>query len=260
MAVVAVADGFLGRWAKRKAAVREGKVVAEVVAPKEAPPPQPSPGGGGSKAGRPSSPQPSAASGRGSKTTPDIAGAGVAASDELLPPPLGVGGGGGTARHEASGSANAEPPPDPTPTLEDTHSLTADSDFARYTRPDVSPAVRNAAMKKLFSDPHFNVMDRLDTYIDDYSLPDPIPPDMLRKLMSAPVLNLFAAKEEDSAPKDPEARDVADAPAPDSVAQSGTAGPGGQAVPPAADAHADPDLRLQQDHAAGPEGPGHGDR
>ena len=31
-------------------------------------------------------------------------------------------------------------------------------------------------MKKLFSDPHFNVMDGLDTYIDDYGKPDPIPP------------------------------------------------------------------------------------
>ena len=30
-------------------------------------------------------------------------------------------------------------------------------------------------MKKLFSDPHFNVMDGLDTYIDDYGKPDPIP-------------------------------------------------------------------------------------
>jgi hypothetical protein len=31
--------------------------------------------------------------------------------------------------------------------------------------------VKNAAMKKLFADPHFNVMDRLDIYIDDYSSP-----------------------------------------------------------------------------------------
>ena len=45
---------------------------------------------------------------------------------------------------------------------------------------DVAPEVRNAAMKKLFADPQFNVMDRLDTYIDDYSLPDPLPASMLR--------------------------------------------------------------------------------
>ena len=37
-------------------------------------------------------------------------------------------------------------------------------------------------MKKLFSDPHFNVMDGLDTYIDDYGKPDPIPLSMLRRM------------------------------------------------------------------------------
>lgn len=49
-----MADGFLGRWAKRKEAVRQGQEVpAEPVKVAEAvpavPPPQPSPGGGGSK-------------------------------------------------------------------------------------------------------------------------------------------------------------------------------------------------------------------
>jgi hypothetical protein len=40
----------------------------------------------------------------------------------------------------------------------------------------VAPEVKNAAFKKLFADPHFNVMDGLDIYIDDYSKPDPLPP------------------------------------------------------------------------------------
>lgn len=55
----------------------------------------------------------------------------------------------------------------------------------------VSPEVRNAAMKKLFADPHYNVMDGLDTYIDDYSNPDPISESMLRQMVSAKFLNLF---------------------------------------------------------------------
>ena len=42
-------------------------------------------------------------------------------------------------------------------------------------------------MKKLFSDPHFNVMDGLDTYIDDYGKPDPIPLSMLRRMNQAAV-------------------------------------------------------------------------
>jgi hypothetical protein len=40
---------------------------------------------------------------------------------------------------------------------------------------DVAPELRSRALKKLFTDPHFNVMDGLDTYIDDYGKPDPIP-------------------------------------------------------------------------------------
>ena len=46
----------------------------------------------------------------------------------------------------------------------------------------VQPAVRNAALRKLFSDPHFNVMDGLDTYIDDYGKADPLPPGMLESM------------------------------------------------------------------------------
>ena len=55
----------------------------------------------------------------------------------------------------------------------------------------VAPEVKNAAMKKLFADPHFNVMDRMDIYIDDYSQPDPLPLAMLRQMNGAKFLNLF---------------------------------------------------------------------
>jgi hypothetical protein len=46
-------------------------------------------------------------------------------------------------------------------------------------------------MKKLFSDPHFNVMDGLDIYIDDYSIAEPIPPSMLEKMYQSTALGLF---------------------------------------------------------------------
>jgi hypothetical protein len=59
----------------------------------------------------------------------------------------------------------------------------------------VAPEVKNAAMKKLFADPHFNVMDRMDIYIDDYSQADPLPLAMLRQMNGAKFLNLF--QEED---------------------------------------------------------------
>ena len=85
------------------------------------------------------------------------------------------------------------PPVEPLPTMDDVARLTGQSDFSRFVRPGVDPGVRNAALKKLFSDPHFNVMDGLDTYIDDYGKPDPIPPSMLRRMTQSAVLGLFDA-------------------------------------------------------------------
>ena len=61
-------------------------------------------------------------------------------------------------------------------------SLRFDSDFTGFMQPDVEPSLQRAALKKLFADPRFNVMDGLDTYIDDYSKPDPLPSGMLEQL------------------------------------------------------------------------------
>ena len=62
-------------------------------------------------------------------------------------------------------------------------SLTFDSDFTAFLRPGVDDKVKRAALKQLFRDPRFNVMDGLDTYIDDYTKADPIPPDILADLL-----------------------------------------------------------------------------
>jgi Protein of unknown function (DUF3306) len=75
-------------------------------------------------------------------------------------------------------AALVQPPPE----LPPVESLTIESDFTPFMRAGVSALTRNAAVKKLFTDPHFNVMDRLDIYIDDYSIPDPLPPGMLEQL------------------------------------------------------------------------------
>lgn len=156
----------------------------------------------------------------------------------------------------AAGSAPAVAPPasvpvapPPAPTLEDAQALTPASDFSRFVRADVSPEVRNTAMKKLFADPHFNVMDGMDVYIDDYSKPDPLPMAMARQLAGARFLNLF-----DEDPEEAAGRDRANDPTARSVAESEP----GEANVPAAEEEpdADPDLRLQPDDAPGPEGPG----
>jgi hypothetical protein len=64
-------------------------------------------------------------------------------------------------------------------------------DFSAFMQPGVDPAVQQAAMKKMFSDPHFNIMDGLDIYIDDYSKPDPIPLEMLKRMVQSDMLNIF---------------------------------------------------------------------
>ena len=173
-------ESFLTRWSRRKALVREGKVVLPEALEPVAPPPAP------------------------------------VAKSALLPEPPAV---------EA-------PAPDrpPAPTLDDVAQLTRESDFRRFVAPDVDPTVRNAALKKLFADPQFNVMDGLDTYIDDYGKPDPLPASMLRKMVQSVALGLF--EDEEQEPKPPAPRPPPTAPRDDQ----------------------DPAVRLQPDDAAGPGG------
>lgn len=222
-----MADGILGRWSRRKADAREGKPLEEPVPVPEA------------------------------KATP-------VASQALAPA--------SQDRADALEPAAMEPEAPP-PTLEDVGRLTSESDFKPFVARGVSPDVKNAAMKKLFADPHYNVMDGLDIYIDDYSLPDPLPKSMIRQMASAQFLDLFDEQ------KNAQARalgEAADSPADHSVAESPAIDQEPTAKPPTATApalsagpesepprgqtpdtadHANSDLRLQQDHAAGAEDP-----
>ncbi len=89
----------------------------------------------------------------------------------------------------------------PVPELPPVDDLTLDSDFSGYLHPKVDPGLRKAALQKLFSDPHFNVMDGLDTYVDDYSKTEPLPPGMLAGLRQAQNILAWAkeTKEETAA-------------------------------------------------------------
>ncbi|MBY0466859.1 MAG: DUF3306 domain-containing protein, partial [Burkholderiales bacterium] len=91
-------------------------------------------------------------------------------------------------------------PPTPMPTLEDVAGLQADSDFRPFVSRGIAPAIKNAAMKKLFADPHFNVMDGLDIYIDDYSIPSPLSEQDLKKMVAAQFIKLV---EEEPPPPPP---------------------------------------------------------
>jgi hypothetical protein len=121
---------------------------------------------------------------------------------------------------QARETGRVAPPPAPTepgaaelaelPPLE---SLTPDSDFSAFLRPDVDPVLRRAALSKLFSDPRFNTLDGLDTYIGDYTLADPLPEGMLEKL--AHWQNILATQ---SPPKEV-AGEAAPLPAPEAPLQ-----------------------------------------
>ena len=89
-------------------------------------------------------------------------------------------------------NASAELQETPPLTLDDVEKIDRFApDFSAFMKPGVDPAVQQAAMKKMFSDPHFNVMDGLDIYIDDYSKPDPIPLEMLKRMVQSDMLNIF---------------------------------------------------------------------
>lgn len=103
---------------------------------------------------------------------------------------------------EGAVRAPGENPDDPGPgkpvQLPSIDSLTKDSDFSMFMRADVDPGVRVSALKKLFSDPHFNRMDGLDVYIDDYNKPDPMPLAFLKQLNQARILGLADDEESEA--------------------------------------------------------------
>ncbi len=236
-----MADGFLGRWSRRKQEVREGKPVQDPAPPV------------------PQAPEPAAV-----KATAPLAAQPAAAP---VPP---------------------EPAAPPLPTLQDAQSLSMDSDFKPFASRAVAPEVRNAAMKKLFTDPHFNVMDGLDIYIDDYTQPDPLPAAMLKQMASAHFMGLVEEEPEKPSaagqaaapagwndPKDPApveppvpsaaqpGQDVAQSgvctaiPSTHGQASAGSTGEPASLAPASHTEHDHAHLRLQPDDAAERPGPGH---
>jgi len=250
-----MSEGFLGRWARRKQDVREGRAPDEheLNPNREV------------SAAHPATQVTSAqaAAVQTAVTQPH-------SSPDSAPVPNA---GQQTAAQTPSESAQL-------PSLKDTLELTPQSDFKPFVARGVAPEVRNAAMKKLFADPHFNVMDGLDIYIDDYSIPSPLPVSMMRRMVGAQMLNLFddEKKEQAAASGDqfaePAAQQIGQKEPvsdPSSDAQlvantevetkskAQTATQSNLSSPSSSqDNHADPDMRLQQDHAAKPQGPGRG--
>ncbi len=87
-------------------------------------------------------------------------------------------------------------------------------------QPKIAEETKRAALRKLFSDPSFNVMDGLDIYVGDYTQSDPMPSGMLDKLTAA-----YAMLD----PVEPVRDEKADAAGAATVADPGVRGGGGLA-------------------------------
>jgi len=206
--------GFLSRWSRRKTQARQGAATAE----------------------------PAAA------TDSGVVGSAAVEAPVAMPVAAQVPAGPAQPpRTDAAAQATERPAP---PTLADVATLTRESDYSRFVAPDVSGEVKNAALKKLFGNPHFNVMDGLDVYIDDYSKADPLPAAVARQLAQTAFLGFVEAKPTPAHPVQPAAVDQPAAatnpsqtfaPA-DATAECGEAKP---------ETNEDADLRLQSHDAAG---------
>jgi hypothetical protein len=84
-----------------------------------------------------------------------------------------------------------EAPAKPLPPVD---KLTPESDFSPFMNPKVEDALRRVALKKLFSDPHFNLPDPYEAYSGDWTGGEPISEEMLATLNQAQRL-LFSEKE-----------------------------------------------------------------
>jgi Protein of unknown function (DUF3306) len=88
----------------------------------------------------------------------------------------------------ARASAAAVVDPAAQAALPSVESLSFDSDFTAFLQPEVDESIKRQALRKLFADPRFNVMDGLDVYIDDYNKFEAIPAELVARLNQAKYL------------------------------------------------------------------------
>lgn len=71
------------------------------------------------------------------------------------------------------------------------------SEYREFMRPGVDESVKRSALKKLFSDPHFENFERFEAYCEDYTQGEPIPLAMLKTLEHAKGLLFDEEKKEE---------------------------------------------------------------
>ena len=87
-------------------------------------------------------------------------------------------------------------PQEKPPELPPIDKLTPDSEFSGFMHPKVDDALRRAALKKMFTDPHFNTPDPFEPFSGDWTVADPIPDELMAKLNQVRTV-LFPDRDKD---------------------------------------------------------------
>lgn len=97
-----------------------------------------------------------------------------------------------------------KPAETPAPTLPPVETLTPESDFKDFMHPKVKEELRRLALKKLFSDPHFNLPDPFEAYSGDWTgAGETMSPEFIATLNQARTV-LFNEPEKKPAEPEPE--------------------------------------------------------
>jgi hypothetical protein len=110
--------------------------------------------------------------------------AGVAGAQPEVAVPASVANASASAQSAATSERAATAEPDGAQALPPLYSISLAEDFTPFMQAKVPQALRQQALKALFKEPHFNVMDGLDIYIDDYTVFEPISPEVMATLSS----------------------------------------------------------------------------
>jgi hypothetical protein len=117
------------------------------------------------------------------------------------------------AEEKAALPAQTQEKDEPVVALPSIEDLNPESDFTPFMNPKVDGETRRAALKKLFTDAHYNIPDPFEAYSEDYTVSETIPLEMLKTLNHAQKL-LFdepgkkievaaaAAPQDNESPKD----------------------------------------------------------
>ena len=97
------------------------------------------------------------------------------------------------------------------PPLPPAEELTPESDFTGFMHPKVADAVRRVALKKLFSDPHFNTPDPFEPFSGDWTNAEPISEELMKTLNQART-HLFGDEKQKEEEQLPPAEQTAEAP------------------------------------------------